>query len=301
MGTNAAIFRKYDIRGIADRELTDEVAEAIGQAYVTIFDRSDLPDHEPLRIAVGRDARDSSPRLFEALARGLERAGAGVVDLGMIPTPLAYFSVFELPGVHGCIQITGSHNPAAYNGFKMMQGDSTLHGESIQAMCSRIESGALLVADGHPLRRSASSIVEEYIAWVKRNIGKAARRIRVVIDSGNGVGGVVAPELVREVFGADVIELFSEPDASFPNHHPDPTVPDNLAHLIEAVLTHEADLGVAYDGDADRIGVVDERGDIIWGDRLMVLLSRDVLARDPGATIIGEVKCSQTLYDDIAA
>ena len=202
------------------------------------------------------------------------------------------------------IQVTGSHNPAEYNGFKMMRGADTLHGATIQELRQSIERDRLCQPAGTPgAERRWGDLIERYIGWVKDNIEAGERALKVVLDSGNGVAGLVAPQLVREVFGAkvEVVELYSEPDARFPNHHPDPTVAQNLADLILAVKEHGADLGVAYDGDGDRIGVVDEGGEIIWGDRLMILLARAVLKDHPGATIIGEVKCSQTLFDDIAA
>lgn len=296
---NTDIFRKYDIRGIADDDLTDEVVEAIGMAYGTLLLR--WHGHQSKKIAVGFDARASRQRLFAALTKGLHTAGLDVLSLGMIPTPLAYFSIFSRDDVAGAIQITGSHNPAEYNGFKMMIGKETLHSEHIQTMRQIIEAQDYLISTSPGTTSEWPQVIEAYQQWVSQNIEPDQRPIKVVLDSGNGVAGLVAPALVRQRFDAEVIELFSEPDASFPNHHPDPTVEHNLEHLIEAVKANNADLGVAYDGDGDRIGVVDEGGQIIWGDRLMILLSRDVLAKLPGSTIIGEVKCSQTLFDDISA
>lgn len=295
---NTDIFRKYDIRGIADDDLTSEVAQAIGMAYGAMLLRS---PNLPPQVAVGVDARASGARLFDALTSGLRAAGINVLSLGMIPTPLAYFSIFAREDVGGAIMITGSHNPAEYNGFKMMLGKETLHSEHIQELRQIIEDEDYLVSTQSGLLHSWPEVIPAYTRWVTEHTTAGDRKLKVVLDSGNGVAGLVAPALVRQAFGAEVIELFSEPDASFPNHHPDPTVEENLTHLIDAVKLHGADLGVAYDGDGDRIGVVDEQGQIIWGDRLMILLSRDVLKANPGATIIGEVKCSQTLFDDIAA
>ncbi len=297
---NPDIFRMYDIRGIAARDLSDEVVTHIGQAYATTLKRqAELPH----RVGVGRDARASSPRLFEALARGLEAAGVQVVDLGLIPTPLAYFAIFEPEGapLGGAIQITGSHNPSDYNGFKMMLGRSTLHSQGITALRQLILDGNLDDGLSAAPREARPDLIAQYQRWIADQARPTARKLKVVLDAGNGVANLVAPKLVREVFGAEVIELFSEPDADFPNHHPDPTVAENLVHLIDAVRAHGADLGVAYDGDGDRIGVVDELGQIIWGDRLLIVLSRALLAEHPGATVIGEVKCSQTLFDDIIA
>jgi phosphomannomutase/phosphoglucomutase len=296
---NKNIFREYDVRGIADVDLDDATVEAIGHAYAsTLLDQPDAIR----RVGIGFDARGSSPRLFAALSRGMRKVGVEVVGLGLVPTPLVYFAAFSRDDLGGAVQITGSHNPAEYNGFKMMIGHDTLHGDGIRALHARIISGDLAPATAAPaIETSWDGVIAAYSAWVKGNIRPGARKLKVVLDSGNGVAGVVAPALVREVFGGEVIELFSEPDARFPNHHPDPTVEENLHHLIAAVREHGADLGVAYDGDGDRIGVVDAAGDIIWGDRLMILLARAVLVEQPGATIIGEVKCSQTLFDDIAA
>ncbi len=293
---NETIFRKYDIRGLAEQDLTDEVVAHIGQAYAAEIGAGKT-------IAVGYDARASSVRLFDALTRGLRLGGVSVVKLGMVPTPLVYFANFTSDDVDGAIQITGSHNPAEYNGFKMMMGKETLHGEDIQRLLARIKAGDFLA----PHEDSATRVIERtnlkqtYLDWLMEHVTRDGRPLKVVLDSGNGVAGVIAPRVIRELFAGEVVELFSEPDATFPNHHPDPTVEKNLQHLIAAVKEHGADLGVAYDGDGDRIGVVDERGEIIWGDKLMILLSRTVLEEYPGATIIGEVKCSQTLFDDIEA
>lgn len=296
---NPHIFREYDVRGIADTDLDDATVTAIGQAFGTLIIEQGL--ELPHRIGIGYDARASSKRLFKALSVGLRRAGFDVVGLGLVPTPLVYFAAFTREDLGGAIQITGSHNPAEYNGFKMMRGHDTLHGATIRELRERIERGGLIEAAVPGQEVVWDGLIAAYSAWVKGNIKPGERKLRVVLDSGNGVAGVVAPALVREVFGSEVFELFSEPDARFPNHHPDPTVEHNLQHLIAAVREHGADLGVAYDGDGDRIGVVDASGEIIWGDRLMILLSRAVLEEQPGATVIGEVKCSQTLFDDITA
>jgi phosphomannomutase/phosphoglucomutase len=297
---NTNIFRKYDIRGIAADDLTDEVVENIGHAYASKMIRE---LGMAGKVGVGRDARGSSDRLFTALSNGLMRAGVDVLDLGMVPTPLVYFAKFTREDLQGAIMITGSHNPAEYNGFKMMLGAGTLHGEGIEELRDMILDEDLIVATQPGEVESWDGLRASYLDWLEENLSPAGERgrFKVVLDSGNGVAGVVAPEAVRRVFDAEVIELFSEPDASFPNHHPDPTVEENLEHLIAAVREHGADVGVAYDGDGDRIGLVDEKGGVIWGDKLMILLSRDVLSTIPGATIIGEVKCSQTLFDDITA
>jgi phosphomannomutase / phosphoglucomutase len=292
---NTDIFRAYDIRGIADTDLNDDVVRKIGHAFATRVVRH---SGEGPRIGIGRDARESSDRIFEALQQGLRKGGAHVVNLGIVPTPLVYFASVT-SGFHGAIQITGSHNPGEYNGFKMMMGKDTLHGEHIQELRHIIEQQDYVT--GEDLGQSAmSDLRKKYIEWVRDNISMGERKLHIAIDSGNGVAGVVAPELLRDAISCKVEELFTEPDGTFPNHHPDPTVLENLTDLIDVVRAKGCDFGVAYDGDGDRIGVVDEKGDVIWGDKLMILLSRSVLENHPGATIIGEVKCSQTLFDDIA-
>ncbi len=294
---NSDIFRKYDIRGIAETDLDDETVGLIGRAFGTKLVRQ---EGSGLRVGIGRDARGSSDRIFEGLSEGLRSCGIEVIELGMVPTPLVYFAA-HTHKLDGAIQITGSHNPAEYNGFKMMMGTSTLHGETIQELREIAESGDFVTGDEGEMSRFPE-LIDEYIDWVTNDINPGGRGFKVALDSGNGVAGVVAPRLVREVFEAgEVVELFTEPDASFPNHHPDPTVEKNLEDLIETVREQNCDVGIAYDGDGDRIGVVDENGQVIWGDKLMIALSRALLAEIPGATIIGEVKCSQTLYDDIEA
>lgn len=299
---NTQIFRKYDIRGIAHLDLTDDVMARLGCAFASRL-KATQPKQESFHVALGRDARASSRRLFTALTRGLRAQGVHVVDLGLVPTPVVYFSMFESDALDAAIQITGSHNPAEYNGLKMMMGRDTLYGDAIQELailCERTPTVAQKQTKGSV--REDDQILDRYLDWISHDMAcKGSRRLKVVLDSGNGVAGVIAPLLVRKIFDADVVELFSEPDERFPNHHPDPTVEENLVHLQDAVAAHGADLGVAYDGDGDRLGVVDATGRIIWGDRLMILFARQVLAQHPGATIIGEVKCSQVLYEDIAA
>lgn len=294
---NPHIFRKYDIRGIAAEDLDDDTVRKIGRAFGSrLVRRSGV---EGLRVGIGWDARASSQRIFQALSGGLRSTGVHVVELGLVPTPLVYFAA-HTHDLSGAIQITGSHNPAEYNGFKMMEGKSTLHGPDIQDLRELIEAGDFVDAeDGGS--SEFPNLVREYIEWVKNDINPGERKVKVALDSGNGVAGVVAPDLVREIFDGEVIDMYTEPDASFPNHHPDPTVGENLEDLREMVVSSACDVGIAYDGDGDRIGLVDERGEVIWGDKLLIVLARALLAERPGSTIIGEVKCSQTLYDDIEA
>jgi phosphomannomutase/phosphoglucomutase len=296
---NDHIFRKYDIRGVAERDLDDATVEKLGRAYGSHLVRRADDVGEGLRVGVGRDIRDSSNRLFDALETGLRRTGCHVVDLGVVPTPLVYFATHQLD-LDGSVQITGSHNPAEYNGFKMMQGHAPLFGDDIQALKEAMIREDFVDAEpggqwAHP------ELIDDYIEWVADDIDVGDYDVKVALDSGNGTAGVAAPKLVRAVFDTEPIELYSEPDGTFPNHHPDPTVEENLEDLRRVVREEDCDLGVAYDGDGDRIGVVDADGDIIWGDTLMILLARKVLAERPGATIIGEVKCSKTLFDDIEA
>jgi phosphomannomutase/phosphoglucomutase len=306
---NPEIFREYDIRGIADRDLVDPVIEDLGRAFAEY-----LRPAAPRSVAIGYDARLSSPRLRDALGRGLTASGLDVIDLGLCPTPALYFSLHHLKPGAG-IMITGSHNPAEFNGFKLCVGKDTIYGEEIQKLRRIMEeaaktahSSSLTGQAGKPRGPSAMSyeprtshhpIIPEYAGHLKglfRDYHDVP--LKVVLDSGNGTAGLAAPDVIRAI-GCEVIELFSEPDGRFPNHHPDPTVPKNLEALISTVKRERADLGIAFDGDADRIGVVDEQGTVLWGDQLMVLFSRDILRERPGATFVSEVKCSQTMYDDI--
>jgi phosphomannomutase/phosphoglucomutase len=246
-------------------------------------------------VSVGRDCRLTSDRYAAAVATGIRSTGVGVVDLGVCPSPLMYFSLFYW-NLDGGIQVTGSHNPADYNGFKLCLGTEALHGEQIQDLRRRIEAGRFASGNGPSEQRP---VVPVYQADVVRRVGPLARPIEVVVDAGNGTAGPVAPDVYRAL-GARVRELYCDLDGRFPNHHPDPTVPENMQALVRAVGEARAELGIAFDGDADRIGVVDGHGRIVWGDELLVIFGRDVLARNPGAVIVSEVKCSQRLYDDIA-
>jgi len=285
----AHIFREYDIRGVVPEELNKDTVHTLGLALGTYYRQKGVR-----RISLGRDCRESSPMLFEALSQGLLETGLHVVDIGMVPTPLLYFSLHNLD-VGGGIQITGSHNPPEFNGFKVCLGKSSIYGPEIQEIKRIAEAKSFEKGEGSTERADVVGPYLDYVAGVIE-VGDVPRK--VVLDSGNGVAGPVAEPLYKRL-GFEVISLFGEPDGRFPNHHPDPTIPENLKDLIEEVKGQNADIGIGFDGDADRIGVVDEGGRIIWGDQLMVIFSRDLLVRHPGAKIIGEVKCSQTLYDDI--
>jgi len=283
------IFREYDIRGVVPDDLSDETVHSIGLGTGSYFLEKSVS-----RVSVGRDCRLSSPRLAEKLIKGLTESGVNVVDVGMVPTPLLYFSMHHLD-LNGAIQITGSHNPPEFNGFKICLDKTTIHGEEIQKIKRIIEHEAFPEGRGELER---TDMVDDYVAYVQKNIIPGPVKRKVVVDGGNGVGGAVALKAYDHM-GLEMIPLFCEPDGKFPNHHPDPTVPENLKAMILKIRETSADLGIAFDGDADRIGVVDQEGNIIWGDHLMIVFSRDLLSRHPGATIIGEVKCSQVLYEDI--
>ena len=288
---NRLIFREYDIRGVADRDLTDDVAYAIGRTYTSMLG---LP--KPT-IAVARDCRVSGPRLYGALVRGLMEAGANVIDVGVGPTPMLYFSVHHHEA-DGGIMITGSHNPGDENGFKIMKGKSSFYGKDITELRDRIERGELGEKGNGCV--STESVETIYLDAITKNIDLKGKNITIVLDAGNGSGGPLGFTACKKA-GLTVHPLFCDMDGTFPNHHPDPTVPKNLTSLIAKVKETGARAGLAYDGDADRLGAVDENGDIIWGDKLLILFARALLKTRPGSTVIGEVKCSQTLYDDITS
>lgn len=287
------IFRQYDIRGVWERDLSRLAVEKIGRAFASYL-KERLGKQNP-RITIGGDARLSSPVIFEVLAGALTSSGVDVVDLGMCPTPVQYFSIFHLKA-DGGVMITGSHNPPEFNGMKLSLGEETLYGQYIQEIRKLVEAGASSEGKGSVEKYN---IIPKYIEHLKAGFGRLDG-IKAVLDCGNGTAGLAAPALIGGL-GAEVVELFCEPDGSFPNHHPDPVVPENLKDLISAVRKEKAHLGIGFDGDSDRIGVVDEEGGIVWGDSLMIIFSRDILSKNPGASVIGEVKCSQTLYDDIAS
>lgn len=285
------VFREYDLRGIVGSELTEDLAERLGRAYSTYVSARGVKT-----VSVGRDGRLSSPSLHKALLKGLLAGGLDVIDIGICSSPLVYFSLFTLP-VGGGIMITGSHNAAEYNGFKICVGKTAIHGEEIQELRRVMEKGAFVSGNGH---LSEYPIIPDYLAYIKKSFSHVqANWLHVVIDSGNGAASLVAKQAL-ELLGCKVTGLYCDLDGRFPNHHPDPTVLENLSDLMRTVKDNGADVGIGYDGDADRIGAVDEQGQVLWGDRLLVLYSRDILAVKPGSTIISEVKASQSLYDDIA-
>lgn len=287
------IFRQYDIRGVTGKDLTPEAAYDVGRAYAAYLDAHNARG----AVAIGRDNRPSGPALRDALVRGITECGVDVVDVGVVPTPLVYWSLHQLD-VAGGIQITGSHNPPEYNGFKLCIGHESLHGDEIQQLHQLIIAGRFPSGEGSV---TEEAIIDRYVDDMVARVGPLSRRLKVVIDCGNGAGSLVAEKLFSRM-GVDATYLFCESDGTFPNHHPDPTVPENLEDLIAAVRRAGADVGVAFDGDADRLGIIDEHGGIIWGDHILIVYARDVLQRlGKGQPVIFDVKCSQALPDAIAA
>ncbi|HID48154.1 MAG TPA: phosphomannomutase/phosphoglucomutase, partial [Chromatiales bacterium] len=286
----AEIFKAYDIRGIVGQTLTAQHMQLIGQAL-----GSEAVSRGIHQIVFGRDGRLSGPELGQALVKGLLSTGIDVIDVGMVPTPVLYYAAAELTEGSG-VMLTGSHNPADYNGVKMVLNHESLSGDAIQALKQRIDNSDFVQGQGEYKTRPVS---KEYIERIVSDV-KLARPLKVVIDCGNGVAGAIAPKLYRAL-GCEVVELYSEVDGNFPNHHPDPSQPKNLQDLIEMVRSTGADVGLAFDGDGDRLGVVSPDGNIIWPDRLMMLYARDVLLRNPGAQIIYDIKCSNNLTTAIWA
>lgn len=278
------IFKAYDIRGIVGKTVTAENVEKIGHAI-----GSEARARNLTAIAIGRDGRLSGPELSQALARGIQKSGINVIDVGMVATPMLYFAAHELCQYSG-VMVTGSHNPPEYNGFKIVLGGQTLAAETIQALRIRIETNDLTQGSGS---YSEHNIVDAYIKRISSDI-KLARPLKIVVDCGNGVAGAFAPALYRGL-GCEVTELFCDVDGSFPNHHPDPSVPDNLNDVIQALKTTDAEIGLAFDGDGDRLGIVTKTGHIINADRQLMLFAADVLSRNPGAKIIFDVKCTRNL------
>jgi phosphomannomutase/phosphoglucomutase len=283
-----SIFREYDIRGIADEELRDETVEILGKALATHLIR-----HSGRNICLGRDCRLSGTRIHAALSKGLLSAGVNILDIGVVPTPVLYYSAVHFKA-DGALMITGSHNPPEYNGFKTVCGAGTLHGAEIQQIFQLIqdkdfEDGAGTVKELDAVTSYVDEIASQF---------SFERKVKVVFDAGNGTSGPVLRRLIKKL-DLDATELFFELDGTFPNHHPDPSVAANLKHLQEAVKKHKAELGLAFDGDSDRIGAVDENGQVVYGDMLMLIFGREILTRKPGSVFIGEVKCSQIMYNKL--
>jgi phosphomannomutase len=290
MQISAGIFKAYDIRGITPSTVNDELALALGRAFGTVA----LAQGETA-VAVGRDGRLSGPGLAAALIRGLMQAGVQVMDVGMVTTPMLYFATNTL--CSSGIQVTGSHNPRDYNGFKLVMAGRAMYGEDIQALRRMMEAESWTLQSG-----GACTQVDVLPAYTQRIVGdiQLKRPLKIVVDSGNGVAGASAPAILRAI-GCEVTELFSAVDGNFPNHHPDPSKPENLRDLIAALKAGDADLGLAFDGDGDRLGIVTQDGSNIYPDRQMMLFARDVLSREPGGTIVFDCKCSQRLAPEIEA
>lgn len=291
------IFREYDIRGVAGRDIIGKTAFFIGKAFAFLLKELN-PDAR--NVSVGRDVRLSSTELARNVIDGIISSGINVYDIGVCPTPLQYFSIFHLH-LNGGIMVTGSHNPPEYNGFKISIGRETIHGKAIKRLRDLIIKKEFINSQKKG-KVDKYNIISAYRDYMLKEFSylndPAFKRLRVVVDAGNGTAGLVVPDILSDL-GCDVIPLYCEPDGNFPNHHPDPTVVEYIHDLIDTTQKSDADFGVGYDGDSDRIGLVDRDGNIIWGDQLMVILSREILRENPGAKVIGDVKCSQVMFDDI--
>jgi phosphomannomutase / phosphoglucomutase len=285
---NPNVFREYDVRGVVGTDLNKEFVFSLGRAIGTYAVRYKIK-----KMTIGRDCRLSSNDYHIFLINGLNSAGIETVDIGLCATPMLYFSIRHL-NVEGGVMITGSHNPPEFNGFKICIGNDTIYGEEIQELRKIMESGQYSAGAGPSTFQDITAAYQDYIF----NNVRITRKIKVAVDAGNGVGGKFALPILQR-YGCDVTPLYCEPDGHFPNHFPDPTVEENLTDLIKIVHEQKADLGIAFDGDADRLGVISDNGEIIWGDKLLLLFAREILKTNPNAAIIGEVKCSQVLYDDI--
>jgi phosphomannomutase/phosphoglucomutase len=285
---NPNVFREYDVRGVVGTDLNEEFVFNLGRSIGTYAAGNKIRN-----MTIGRDCRLSSDDYHQYLIKGLNSSGIETIDIGLCATPMLYFSIRHL-NVEGGVMITGSHNPPEFNGFKICIGNDTIYGENIQKLRKIMEIGQYSAGSASS---SFQDITAAYSNYLFDNV-KITRKIKVAVDAGNGVGGKFGLPIL-ERYGCEVIPLYCEPDGHFPNHFPDPTVEENLADLIKIVHEQKADLGIAFDGDADRLGVISDNGEIIWGDKLLLLFAREILKQKPGSAIIGEVKCSQVLYDDI--
>jgi len=285
---NPNVFREYDVRGVVGNDLNEDFVFNLGRAIGAYAARYSIT-----KMTIGRDCRLSSNDYHHFLIKGLNCSGIETIDIGLCATPMLYFSIRHL-NVGGGVMITGSHNPPEFNGFKICIGNDTIYGEKIQELRKIMESGQYSTGIASSALQDITAAYQNYIF---DNV-KITRKIKVVVDAGNGVGGHFALPILQR-YGCEVIPLYCEPDGHFPNHFPDPTVEENLTELIKIVREQKADLGIAFDGDADRLGVISDKGEIIWGDKLLLLFAREILKEKPNSTIIGEVKCSQILYDDI--
>ena len=288
MKLNPEVFREYDVRGVVDRDLNEDTVYQLGQSVGTHALKSGVKT-----MAIGRDCRLSSESFAAAVQKGINDTGVHTVDIGLCATPMLYYAIRHLQ-TEGGVMVTGSHNPPEFNGFKICIGPDTIYGEEIQVLRKIIDNKAY--AQGKGLRRE-EQVTASYQDYLYQNV-HIKKGMNIVVDGGNGTGGLFALPILRR-FECQIEEIFCDPDGRFPNHFPDPTIPENLKDLIRLVKELKADAGIAYDGDADRLGIISDKGDILWGDELLLLFARYILKHHPGAAIIGEVKCSQKLYDDI--
>lgn len=286
----STIFRQYDIRGIVDKDLGEVEVDRISRAFAAY-----ALEQGQTQILLGYDNRHSSPRFRDIAARALIESGLKVIDLGMVITPIFYFASHHL-NIHAGLMITASHNPSEYNGFKLLLGESTIYGEQIQEIKRMAEAGSFRLADGGSI--VSHSVNQAYHDMIVEKIKMGPRKLKVVVDCGNGTASLFAPQILRSL-GCEVLEIYCDSDPDYPNHHPDPVNPKNMTALVDMVLDCRADLGIGFDGDGDRLGVVDAEGNMIWGDMLMILFWRELLPRYPGSQAIVEVKCSQSLIDEI--
>lgn len=294
MKINRMIFRQYDVRGHVNVDLTEDFAYSLARGCAAYY-KKELPSIK--KVSIGHDARESSPAYAKALIKGFNDSGLDTVFVGMVPTGLLYFSMFNLD-VQAAVMITGSHNPPEYNGFKINLVDLPVYGDGIQKIADIMEADDFITAEKKGCN-TEYNIIPDFEKYILTNITiKNPEKLKIVIDSGNGVGGFVAVPILRKM-GVQVNSLYEQPDGRFPNHHPDPTVEKYIQDMINTVKNSDAVLGIGFDGDADRIGLVDGNGKIIWGDKILTIFSRNILEEVPGATIVGEVKCSKTFYDDI--
>ena len=289
---NENIFREYDIRGVVEADFTKDVVISIAKSLGTL-----LLNKGYINCVIGYDARHSADFLFTTFSETLNSLGIDVISIGECTTPMLYFAQIDM-ATDAAVMITGSHNPSDMNGFKMLLKDGAIFGEAIQNLKNLILDNKLAPEVSEKGTTKTVLVKDKYTSYLKENITLGKEKLKIVVDGGNGTGGEIAAEVFRD-FGCEVIELYTKPDGDFPNHHPDPTVPAYMTDLIAKVKETKADLGIGYDGDADRIGVVDETGKLLFGDHLMILFSREILSRKPGSAIVGEVKCSKTLYDEI--
>ncbi|NOR45910.1 MAG: phosphomannomutase [Candidatus Delongbacteria bacterium] len=291
---NENIFREYDIRGVVETDFTPDTVTKIGKALATYLIEKGLNN-----CVIGFDARLSADYMFDTFSKAMRDLGIDITSIGQCTTPMLYFAQYDLKA-DASVMITGSHNPSDMNGLKMSTKFASIFGQEIQVLKNIILDNKFYVkpADKAEGTLETISVKEKYLDYMKENITMGDKKIKIVVDGGNGTGGEIAAEIFRH-FGMEVVELYTKPDGTFPNHHPDPTVPEYMTDLIAKVQEEKADLGIGYDGDADRIGIVTETGKMLFGDHLMLIFAKEILSRKPGATIIGEVKCSQTMYDGI--